>query len=466
MATRIGSCYAESQVSTAGKEVSRTYDGRNRVLTVTYPDGSSSTSFGYDPDGVLASQTDQNGGTPVSTSYAHDKRRLLTFETTTVPNAPSFKLGYSYDANGHLTSTTYPDGRSVGYAPNALGQPTQAGPYATGATYYPDGATHSFTFGNGLVHTMTENTRLLPSRVTDAYGGTAVNDDGYIYDDDGDVGTITDYTAGSIGNGSMIYDGLDRLNEADSPMFGGDNRAVYTYDVLDNLSTARVGSGTSYGYVYDTANHLHELTNATTGAVIDMYNYDAQGNLASKNSQVYQFDIADRLRSAPGLGSYLYDAAGRRVQKTETASGRLLDSMYNQDGRLVLQWEPATLNVTDYIYIGDSLIARVSASKTPITLSMSRSVVNVTSTGATLTVDISNPSATGTVTFTENGTFLGSTSVSGGQAIIILEGLSYGGHTITASYLGDGADWAQTTTFTIRAENLSWLPAVLKLLLQ
>jgi YD repeat-containing protein len=459
------SCYNESQVSSAGREVPRTYDGRNRLKTVTYPDGSSSTIFGYDPDGVLSSQTDNNGANPVTTTYRHDKRRLLTSETVTIPNAPSFNLGYGYDGNGHLTTTTYPDGRSVGYAPNAVGQATQAGPYATGATYYPDDAIASYTYGNGLVHTMAENARQLPSRVTDSYGGTSVHDDGYVYDGDGDVGTITDYTAGSTGNRSMSYDGLDRLKEADSPMFGGDDKAVYAYDVLDNLSTARVGTGISYGYHYDTGNHLQEMTNTTNGAVVNSYSYDAQGNLASKNTQGYQFDMANRLRNASGLASYLYDAAGRRVQKAETGSGRLLDAMYSEAGQLMFQWEPTTQNVTDYIYLGDSLVARVVATKTPVTLSMS-SVANVTSTGATLTANLSSSSATGTVTFTENGTFLGSTSVSGGRASIVLEGFPYGVHSITAYYSGDGTDWAQTTTFTIKALNLNWLPAVLNLLLQ
>lgn len=99
-----------------------------------------------------------------------------------------------------------------------------------------------------------------------------------------------------------------------------------------------------------------------------------------------------------------------------------------------------------------------------VSLSMSP-VANLTSTGATLTVDVSNATAGGTVTFSENGTFLGSASVSNGQATVIIAGLSGGTHTITASYSGDAADAPQTTIFTIKVQNLSWLPAVLQLLL-
>lgn len=101
-----------------------------------------------------------------------------------------------------------------------------------------------------------------------------------------------------------------------------------------------------------------------------------------------------------------------------------------------------------------------------VALSMRSGVVNLTSAGANLTVNVSDPSATGTVTFTENGTFLGSTSVVGGQASLILQGFAKGPHTITASYSGDGTHAPQTTTFTVKVLNLGWLPAVLDLLLQ
>ncbi|WP_223250133.1 hypothetical protein [Marilutibacter maris] len=38
----------------------------------------------------------------------------------------------------------------------------------------------------------------------------------------------------------MVYDGLDRLTGATSPMFG---TATYAYDVLDNLTRLSVSGG-------------------------------------------------------------------------------------------------------------------------------------------------------------------------------------------------------------------------------
>ena len=358
-----GNCDA-SAAESSGRVVSRTYDKRNRLYTVSYPDGSSNVTFGYYADGALQTQTVSNGSSPVTTNYYYDRRRLLTSETLNIPNTSPFTLTYGYDANGHLASTTYPDGRTIGHAPNALGQPTQAGTYATGATYYPNGAIAGFTFGNGLVHTMTESERGLVDRSADSYGGTSVHDDTYAYDGDANVAAITDNTSGNVGNRDMTYDALDRLTEADSPMFGSgsNNKAIYQYDVLDNLLSASVGSYSSVAYSYNADGQLVGLVEPGTVYNLHTYTYDVQGNLANKDGEAYQFDMANRLRNVPGVGSYLYDAAGRRVQKNETLyGGILLDSDYSKAGQLMYQWQPSTQNATDYIYLGDTLVARVVA---------------------------------------------------------------------------------------------------------
>lgn len=93
-------------------------------------------------------------------------------------------------------------------------------------------------------------------------------------------------------------------------------------------------------------------------------------------------------------------------------------------------------------------------------------VANTTTAGVNLGISITGArSPTGVVTFTENGVFLGSASVIDGQARVFLEGFSLGIHTITASYSGDGVNSPYSRTFTIKVQNLSWLPAVLELLL-
>jgi hypothetical protein len=147
--------------------------------------------------------------------------------------------------------------------------------------------------------------------------------------------------------------------------------------------------------------------------------------------------------------NFTYDALGRLVQ-SQIQSGP--ESGVTQ----VYQYDPAG-NRIQYLVSG-------ATSQTSTTLSMSNNFVNQTVAGTPLTVHFTGSSVYGTVTFTENGVFLGSTWVTDGQASIILEDFPRGVHTITAMYFGDGTHAAQTTSFTIRVQNLNWLPAVMELL--
>ena len=146
------------------------------------------------------------------------------------------------------------------------------------------------------------------------------------------------------------------------------------------------------------------------------YVYDALGRLTEM-----------QVLSGPGSGvkqAYGYDAAGNRTQYQVTAPGQ-----------------------------------------SPITLTVPNPNVNITSAGATLTVSVSGSSPGGTVTFTENGAFIGIAQVVGGQASITVEGLTNGAHSILATYSGDGSYAPQAMAFNITIRNLLWLPAVLQILL-
>ncbi len=55
-------------------------------------------------------------------------------------NSILWTITHAYNASVHLSAHSYPGGLTVSYAPNALGQPTQAGSYATGVNYHPNGA--------------------------------------------------------------------------------------------------------------------------------------------------------------------------------------------------------------------------------------------------------------------------------------------------------------------------------------
>src|SRR5690606_16280126 len=97
------------------------YDNRNRPTLVNYPDGTS-ISYDYFADGALRAIDGDNS----SWSYAYNKRRMLVEETLML-GASEYTFGHAYDEHGNLVAQRYGNGFIVEYAPNALGQPTQAG---------------------------------------------------------------------------------------------------------------------------------------------------------------------------------------------------------------------------------------------------------------------------------------------------------------------------------------------------
>lgn len=338
----------------------RTYDARNRVVSLNFPDGRGNTTYDYTADGLLEQLTVVNGGTggTVVTGYAYNRRRLPTGEVAMV-GTKQWPTGYGYDANGFLASHVLPGGLSIAYQPNALGQATQAGTFATGASYFPNGALKQFTYGNGIVHTLTQNARGLPERSRDAYGSVAVHDDTMDYDFNGNVAAITDGLPEGRGDREMTYDDLDRLTATISPMFG---TASYTYDVLDNLNFVQVTGGTkarSRTYVYDSTNRLRTTVNNAGGGTADAIDYDAQGNVSNKSGTAYDFDFGNRLRSVAGTANeqYAYDGHGRRVLATR--NGASIYSVYGQDGVLRFQRDERVGKSTQYVHLAGSLVAQV-----------------------------------------------------------------------------------------------------------
>ncbi len=209
--------------SIAAVKVTRTYDDMNARDRRSTPGGTADTTTTYFADGAVDTLTAANpGGVNVTTSYTYNRRRLLVSETSSNSLTP-YSIGYSYDPNGNLSSHAYPGLVTVGYSPDALRRPTQVAEqagqvYASGITYWPNGAIKGFTYGNGIVHTMTQNKRMLPEQSKDARTGTVFLDDTYTYDANGNVESITDALPAGPNDRSrdLGYDGLDRMIVADS----------------------------------------------------------------------------------------------------------------------------------------------------------------------------------------------------------------------------------------------------------
>jgi RHS repeat-associated protein len=337
----------------ASERVARTYDARNRLTLVNYPDATSDTTTTYFADGAI--QSVSTGG--VTTTYSYNKRRMLASEQLQ-HGSINWLVQYNYSALGHLGSIVYPNGQSVAFSPNALGQATQAGSYASGATYWPNGALKQFTFANGIVHTLTQNSRLLPSRSKDALGSAVAVDYGYDYDFNGNIAGITDYVAGSpVGDRDMTYDAIDRLTGvAAGSVYGG--QESFAYDPLDNLRVAILGSR-EHRYNYNAKWQLETIKNPS-GATLRSLLHDVRGNVTQRNSgDSFVFDRANRLTSSSlGTSSYLYDGLGRRVRRV--AAGSTSYYLYNKNGELLYGQVGTPSNLEAYVYLAGSIVAKTS----------------------------------------------------------------------------------------------------------
>ncbi|GAB3383475.1 RHS repeat domain-containing protein [Lysobacter fragariae] len=355
------------------RKASRTFDARNRVTSLVFPDGRGDQAWTYTPDGLPGQITTYNGANqtqPVINAYHYNHRRMLDGQGESVSQTGwyTWGIGYGYTTSGNLAVHTYPDNLTVDYQPNALGQPTQVGTFATGVSYHPNGAIAQFTYGNGIVHTLTQNTRGLPEKSCDAFGAcgsAAVLNDSYDFDANGNVAAISDGVGiTQRGNRTMTYDGLDRLKTAVSPMFGATG-ASYSYDVLDNLTRVTVGGTAARDqyYCYDSigTGATWRLTNVKTGscsgASVIGLGYDVQGNLANKNGQGFNFDYGNRLRAATSLETYRYDGLGRRVLAYSVQGLGNILSQYSQGGQLMYQYDQRQGKYLAFLSLGGSLVA-------------------------------------------------------------------------------------------------------------
>jgi RHS repeat-associated protein len=335
---------------TAAKKITYGYDQRNWLKTTTYGDASPAISRTYFGDGIP--QTVSSNGTVWT--YTYNKRRLLEGESLAYAGK-TYNIGRTYDANGSLSTLSYPGASalSVSYTPNALGQPKQVSGYASAITYFPNDAIAGFTYGNGIVHAMAQNTRGLPWRVNDI----GVLFDEYTYDPNGNVTGITDIEQG-ITTRTMTYDAVDRLQTATANGSGMWGTATYSVDGLGNMREVTVTTGANARHTvlnYDATNRVTSIS----GSSAQTFGYDSQGNLSTRGSAGYVFDQGNRLSSATGKASYVYDGWGHRVKEAKV-DGTNVIQVYSRDGQLLYGSSAvgaATPTETRYIYLKGHLLA-------------------------------------------------------------------------------------------------------------
>jgi YD repeat-containing protein len=349
-----GTC-GQSDVA-GGAQTARTYDAMNRVKTITPPAGTQSTSYTYDVRGNISNVV---SGSATNT-FGYNSRNLLTSQTLSV-GGYAWGIAYSYDSYGHVSAVGYPAYNSgsegVAYSPDALGRPTQVASYANGITYFPNDQVAGFNYGNGASYVAEQNARQLLSNFSYGAGSTLNLSEDFIYDANGNITNVNDLTTTGVRTKAFTYDALNRLSSATAANLYGTE--TYTYDALNNLRT-RVTGGNTLTLNYDATNRLGSV--AQNGSVVTQYGYDTQGNRNSLSNggatTNYSFDAENQLLQVSGVEGYAYDAAGRRVAKTNLSGTATGYYFYDQAGQLMYSFDPNALTATNYVYLGTKLIAK------------------------------------------------------------------------------------------------------------
>jgi len=349
-------------IDARGNETNTHYDPANRVIEVDQPAvsaGTPKTFTTYDKNGNVLTLTDPNGHTTTNTYDALN--RLLTstdaanITVTNTWDQVGNKLTVE-DGNNHTTTFTY-DGL------NRNTSVTDAAGHATTFQYDAMNKTQRID-ALGQTTTYLYDVRNRLSNVVYASGAAANSQRNYAYDN---VGNLLSVTEPNKTAANVVY-AYDPLNRAVSETSNGQTHA-YVYDLAGNrLQTTYGGTGRIITSTYDALNRLSAMTESgrTTG-----YGYDLNGNIAQKtapngDTEAYSFDALNRatIESAQTGGAvslftyqYGYDLVGNVLTVNETyTSGlgnRLVTNTYDAINRLDVEAVTGSSSVTTtYAYDG------------------------------------------------------------------------------------------------------------------
>lgn len=361
-------------------KVTYTYDNLGQQYTISYGDSTPTRTYSYDNNGNV--KTISNG--VYTQSYNYNSLNLVEDESLAI-DGHTFRLDYEYTPLGHLDALTYPGGElaKVDFATNGFGQATQAIRVNSGADdevfvkggssraeYHPNGVIESFTYGNGVAHSTSLNSRNLPRQITDLTSDKAHVNLTYGYDNNLNITSIANPKDGGIYGLSLLqYDGLDRLINTTGDT--GIGSSTIAYDGLGNIRAYKNTSlfdPSDLTYSYDNAsNRLMSVSNSELSEDSDdgqrnfgASGYDARGNVLKNGKRSFTYNRANQMigsgtNSLEDTSLFEYDGHNRRI-KYQKDDGKIEYSMYSQSGKLL--YRQTEQGYTNFIFLGDKLVAK------------------------------------------------------------------------------------------------------------
>jgi RHS repeat-associated protein len=334
------------------------YDALKRLTGKTYSGssigtGTSAITYYYDQasyngltivngNGLQTGMSDGSG----ATAWSFDGMgRVAAIEKTI--NSVTKTAAYTYNADGSINTVQDYGGTTFTLGYDASGRPTSiadgsSNSYASGAVYDAAGQltslNHQLTSSSAAyARSIQYNSRLQPSVISATLNGSTT------------IQSLTyGYGTGGMNNGDILSI-ANGLNSGRSQ--------TYSYDYMNRLASGRDASNWGETYTYDNWGNLYQTTpisglsgnnwSVTANANNQLSNlaYDSAGEVTTDQySNSFSYDAEGRIFSA-GSGTYVYDGAGNRVEKTVSGTttlywpcaGSVLDESNNSGSIMAMQ---------------------------------------------------------------------------------------------------------------------------------
>jgi RHS repeat-associated protein len=325
-----------------GNHYNYSYDTNGNLVSVTYPNTSTSSTYSYFTGTHLyESGTDFNGNALPQTAYYGstdvDPNGLpLNGRLKSVTDALSETTSYAYNLDTNTTAITYP--------------PDGGGTVGTATMVY-DTAGDLLTSTDPLGHTTTnvyDANRNLTS-VTDPMTTPGVTT--YTYDSNGNKTSVT-YPRTTTSTNTTSATAFNQYSEPTSTTDELGNTRYFNYDVNFNPQSVTDGLGTLASFQFNTDGTMqagavgYDISSQPSRA--SQFTYDTSGNMASRTDALgrttsYTYDsLGHKLTMTEPLPSsntspsaattsYTYDDFGNLTQ-TSAPLGRVTSSQYDGNG--------------------------------------------------------------------------------------------------------------------------------------
>ncbi len=349
-----------------GRTRTHNYDRNNRLDEVLY-NNVVVKDFKYDGEELWKAASSD-----ADIIYGYDESSRLTSIDTCInfhPGGPTCKASsFAYDNNDNLRFLTYPSGMVVEYKYNALNQVTDVILHGkTGGLkeirYFTTGSSigllKNYKRHNGKMVSFTYDSRRRQDKMN--YPGLTLDYDFNVRNNLFRY-TRTPWSQPSTFTATYTYDSLNRIRHYNGPW--GSGEYIY-YPFTDNRKSRSMGNGfqaASYTYSGNTLSQYKTYLNgAWHQKAID---FDSSGDMTVYGDLTFDYDpfhmATEVKKNSATIAEYGYDANDQRVFKK---AGGFLDSnvLYYHDGkgRILSEFDDLDRLIYDYVYLGDTLVAKV-----------------------------------------------------------------------------------------------------------